>query len=173
MLLAGIEEGEFEDVKLSSFHFLQNGSGISLKIDEGGRIKQSWILLDNQSTVDVFQNRALLSNVRQVKGFMDIHCNAGVASTNWVGDLPGYGTVWYHQEGIANILSLAKVKEKYRVMFDSSGENAFVVHKEDGTTRVFQESERGLYYMDTAATGTLLVSTVDDNKSNYTTRDYS
>ena len=95
---------------MSSFHFLQNGSGISLKIDEGGRIKQSWILLDNQSTVDVFQNRALLSNVRQVKGFMDIHCNAGVASTNWVGDLPGYGMVWYHQEGIANILSLSKVK---------------------------------------------------------------
>jgi len=34
-----------------------------------------------------------------------------------VGDA-GYGTVWYHRLGIANILSLAKVKGEYQVRFD-------------------------------------------------------
>jgi hypothetical protein len=48
-----------------------------------------------------------------------------------------------------------------------------VVHKNDGTKRTFQQSERGLFYMDTARTGTLLVNTVAQNKAKYTTRDYS
>ena len=95
---------------------------------------------------------------------MDIHCNAGVTSTNMVGDLHGYGTVWYHPNGIANILSLSRVKEKYLVTYNSRDGNAFVVHKDDGTIRTFQQSERGLFYMDTGRTGTLLVNTVAQNK---------
>ncbi len=103
---------------------------------------------------------------------MDIHCNAGVTSTNMIGDQTGYGQVWYHPNGIANILSLARVKEKYRVTFDSNGENQFVVRKDDGTTRCFKQSRRGLYYLETGKTSTVLVNTVDDNKSRYTNRDY-
>ena len=38
---------------------------------------------------------------------MEIHCNAGVASTNLVGELAGYGTVWYPPVGIANILAVS------------------------------------------------------------------
>jgi hypothetical protein len=50
---------------------------------------------------------------------MDIHCNAGVTSTDLIDDLPRYGTVWYNSNGITNILSLTRVKEKHRVTFDS------------------------------------------------------
>ena len=76
---------------------------------------------------------------------MDIHCNAGVASTDMIGELHGYGTVWYHPDGIANILSLSRVKEQgYRVTYDSQGGNHFTVAKTDGSTRVFNESNRGL-----------------------------
>ena len=50
---------------------------------------------------------------------MKIHCNAGTATTRLVRNLPGYGEVWFHPEGIANILSLSNVKEKYRVTIDS------------------------------------------------------
>ncbi len=106
---------------------------------------------------------------------MDIHCNAGVTRTNMVGNLPGYGTVWYHPKGIANILSLARVKERgYHVTYDSCDGNQFTVHKPDGTTRVFRQSERGLFYMDGAggADGVTLVSTVEGNKSSYTNCDY-
>jgi hypothetical protein len=105
---------------------------------------------------------------------MDIHCNAGVTSTNLVGDLPGYGEVWFNPNGIANILSLSRVKQRgFRVTFDSENGNEFHVHKPNGTTRVFQQSNRGLYYMDTQATGITLINTVEGNKSNFTNRDYS
>ena len=111
---------------------------------------------------------------------MYIHCTARVTQTNLVGDLPGYGTVWFHPDKITNILSLSRVKTKYRITFDSDTTNEFIVHKPDGSTRNFKESSRGLYYHDTstdvagvAETGTALVTTVADNASNYTHADYS
>ena len=62
----------------------------------------------SHSTVDVFYNARLLQNIRKVNKTIDIHYNAGVGSTDMLGDLPGYGTVWYHPTGIANILSLSR-----------------------------------------------------------------
>ena len=165
LLMDGANHGEFDQGDNLGFQFQQG---------DGNRIPKSWILLDNQSTVDVFHNADLLTNIRQGDGYMDIHCNAGMTSTNLVGDLPGYGEVWYNPNGIANILSLCRVKERgFRVAYDSNTGNAFHVHKPDGTKRVFQQSKRGLYYMDTATTGITLVNTVEDNKSNFSNIDYS
>jgi hypothetical protein len=106
---------------------------------------------------------------------MDIHCNAGVTTTYLVVDLPGYGTVWYHPEVIANILSLARVKEKCSVTYNSVDGNSFVVTKPDGRTHRFQQSPSGLYYVD-ARTMTrphvTLVNTVAENKTQYSKSDY-
>ena len=78
--------------------------------------------------------------------------------------------VWYCKSGIANILSLSSVKKRYKVTFDSSVHNTFMVHKIDGTTRIFRKSDRGLYYMDTMDTKVLkspvLINTVTNNKTN-------
>lgn len=106
MLMAGIENGEFADD--DHFQFIQHGC--VLQQDDGYKfVPKTWILLDNQSTVDVFYNAELLQNIRQVGSSIQIHCNAGITTTNLKGDLPGYGTVWYHPKGIANILSLSRV----------------------------------------------------------------
>ena len=93
--------------------------------------------------------------------------------------LPEYGEVWYHPNGIANILSLAKVIKKYRVTFDSHDDNAFHVHKEDGTKRVIKQSKPGLYYCNMKDNNDnskkmepSLINTIADNKSKYTNRDY-
>jgi hypothetical protein len=83
------------------------------------------------------QNPKLLTNIQQVATSMHIHCNAGVVMMNWMGDLHGYGPVWFHRNGIANILSLARVKEKYRVTYDSVNGNEFQVQQDDGMYRVF------------------------------------
>ena len=55
---------------------------------------------------------------------MKIHGTAGSSATNMVGNLPGYGTVWYHESGIAYILSLANVMKNHSVEFNAeSGKN--------------------------------------------------
>ena len=41
-------------------------------------VSTNWILLDNQSTVDVFQNRRILTNIRDSGKTMKIHCIAGI-----------------------------------------------------------------------------------------------
>jgi hypothetical protein len=51
-----------------------------------------------------FCNDALLQNIRESPTSMKMHCNADSRTTKLVGDLPGYGTVWYDPKGIANIL---------------------------------------------------------------------
>ena len=144
----------------------------------------NWILLDNQSTVDVFQNRKFLTNIRDSGKTMKIHCNAGTATTRLVGNLPGYGEVWFHPEGIANILSLSRVKEKYWVTFNSKNGNKFLVHKGDGSTRIFSESKQGLYYYAVSSDkktdvkykytkNETVFNTVEENKKNYSKCDVS
>lgn len=128
-----------------NFQFLNAADGgVTCQIGHDGKLPKTWILLDNQSTVDVFCNGELLTDIRESTESMEIHCNAGIASTNLIGDLDGYGPVWYHPNGIANILSLSRVKEHgYHVTYDSNGGNTFTVFKTDGSSRIFNESERG------------------------------
>jgi hypothetical protein len=143
--------------------------------NEEQMLPKSWILLDNQSTVDVFCNRRLLTNVRETnKVIMNIWCNAGVTRTNMVNELNGYGTMWYNPKEIANILSLSQDEKKHRVTYDSAALKAFVVQKCDGSERRLEQAKSGLFYMDTEQTsGTVLVNTVEDeNKSEYTECDY-
>jgi hypothetical protein len=112
------------------------------------RLPQNWILLDNQSTVNVFSNRSLLRSIRVTDREMVIRCNAGVARTRMIGDLPGFaGEVWYNPDGIAHILSLSDVKRHYRVTFDSNASGSFTVHKTNGEVREFIESPSRLYYL--------------------------
>jgi len=113
MLMAGVASGEFD--QCDGFHFLNN---------HHEQVPSTWLLLDNQSTFDVYNNASVLKNIRKSTNTMNIHCNAGIVSTSLVGDLPGYSTVWYHPKGIANILSLSRIIEKgYHVTFDSKDED--------------------------------------------------
>jgi hypothetical protein len=140
-------------------------------------IPSTWILLNNQSTIDVFIKAKLLKNIRAAKTWMTIHCTAGTVQTNLVGDLPGYGTVWYHPTGIANKLSLAKIcAAGYHVTYNSNNGNEFVVRKSSRTICTFKQFPKGLFYLDTRAVHkdeSLFVTTVANNQYKYTSRDYS
>jgi len=117
-------------------------------------------------------NKKLLKNVCDAKKPLSLHCNAGMATVNKVGDLAGYGTVWYFEEGIANILSLNNVKKKYRVTYDSTASDCFEVHRADGTKHIFKPSKKGLLYS-SVNNNIFLVTTIEDKINKYSIREYS
>jgi len=84
---------EDDDDEYKGFAFLHNDVVCSTQ-DKAG-IPKTWILLDSQSTVDVFSNPHLLTNIRTSKTTLTLHCNAGKAIVQQKGDLKGYGTIWY------------------------------------------------------------------------------
>ena len=139
-------------------------------------IKDTWMLLDSQSTVDVFSNSDLLTKIHKTNTILRIRCNAGMKTTEYKGYLSGYGWVWYYPDGIANILSLSRVKDRFRVTFDSATDNCFRVHKDNGKILKFREATRRLYYFDTEdrdVEETMLITTVDNNKSRLSAHDFS
>jgi len=60
--------------------------------------------------------------------------------------LKGYCTIWYHLEGIAKILSLSNVQNKYKVMYDNTLNQGFVVRMADGNTRVLGPSKNKIFF---------------------------
>ena len=82
------EDGMFSDDDYEGFAFMQEeANDVNCNMNGKARIPDSWILLDSQSTVDVFMNKKLLKNVHDTKKPLSLHCNAGVATVNKVGDL--------------------------------------------------------------------------------------
>ena len=130
----------------------------------GSGINPNWILLDSQSTCDVFSNPRLLRYIQRVPHHITIHSQAGQSRTNLVGYRPDHRWVWYQSGGIGNIYSMKLMTKRHRVTFDSEGEgasaNAFVVHKPSGPVR-FGTSDFGLYFnvADVAPSGTTLAGT--------------
>ena len=148
------------DDDYEGFAFLQNDVMCSLQ-DKAG-IPASLILLDSQSKVDVFSNKKLLTNIRDLKGTLTLYCNTGKAIITQKGGLKGYGSVWYYPQGI---LSLRNVEKKHNVTYDSSLKTGLVVHKADGNTHVFMPSKKCLYFSDVKNnTAHVMINTVDSIK---------
>ena len=75
--------------------------------------------------VDLIANPRIFLNIRKVQSeeAIRMHCNSEVKIVDRVGDLPGYGTIWYEPTEITNILSMSRATKKFRVIFDTEGRN--------------------------------------------------
>ena len=149
-------------------------------------IPNHYVLLDSDSTVSIFCNPALLTDIHDVEEPLYLETNGGgYQVSTQMGTVKDIGPVWYNPNSIANILSLAQVRLVRRVTMDTDDLPAFHVHKLDGTgTTVFAEHESGLYLFDASKNATSTVAnhsnapiiaysylqTVADNKSKFTAR---
>ena len=135
---------------------------------------KDWVLLDSQSTVDLFCNPALVQDITKGDEKLILATNAGNLLTNTTAIVPGYGKVWYKEEAMTNVFSLANMEKRYRITYDSKKESAFIVHTENGPLK-FTKGPENLYYYKpkhlTQQTNTSMVMTVDENKSFFTDRE--
>ena len=98
-------------------------------------IKDTWILMDNQSTINIFLNLNLLTNIQKGNVKMKVRSTGGGSTTRLHGDFSNYGKVWFSKKGMANILSFNNIVRKFRVLYDSTKEDAFVVHTDNRKIR--------------------------------------
>ena len=142
-------------------------------------IDPRWILLDSQSTISVFNNPAMLTNIRKSDHTLRALTNGGFQDSNMIGDFPNLGIVWYNPKSIANILSLADVRKVCRVTLDTSAEPVLHVHRLDGSVMSFVEHASGLYVFESptdkaftskSVNAYTLVSTVAEQKKLFSRR---
>ena len=144
-------------------------------LTQHGKLNKDWILLDSQSTVSIFSSKHLVKNIRPCEEGQSVrcYCNGGYQDTDEMATILGFGDVYYNPDSIANILSLAQVAKLYPITFDSNEEDAFLVHKNDGSVLKFIKSKKGLYYYDVRNAKrkeTLLLNSVDDNETLFSKR---
>ena len=111
-------------------------------------VPENWVLLNSQSTVSVFRKKSLLSNIREGAKRLRLIMNGGEQISTLVGDLRNFGTVWYNQTSLANMLSMADVRKRCRITMDLEQEATILVHRPDGSIMKFVEFKSGLYYYD-------------------------
>jgi hypothetical protein len=123
--------------------FKQAGSSIKLDLKEV-------ILLDSQSTMDIFCNTALVRKISKSRYNMRLKINVGTMVVTRKAMLEGYNkTVWFSTRAITNIIALRNLIDQYHVKYDSD-DLMFVVHRESESkpNMKFKMHKSGLHYYD-------------------------
>ena len=116
-------------------------------VDTSPKDLRRLLLLDNQSTCNIFCNKALVTKVWKSKSSITVQGNGGSITTNTKAFAKNYGEVWFGTRAITNILSLKNVKNKYRVTYDSETEDVFTVHMNKGRVMQFKMHKDGLHIL--------------------------
>ena len=120
--------------------------------------------------VNVFSNIFLLTSICQARQTLRLSCKNVPVSITMARYIKGYGTIWFHSEDIATILSLSRFKKLYHITYDISKGNYFLIHKDNGGTRLFVESPQVLYWINTQysdGAGRMTLLNIDDKYSSH------
>ena len=116
----------------------------------GVKIPDSWLLLDSEATENVIKSKRMVVNIRKAKHGCRIYSSTGSKGGNNMATMGGVGRVVFDQDGPANVLSLAKMGNMYRITFDIWEGNTITVHKTNRSETKVGQHPCGLYYHDTA-----------------------
>jgi len=138
------------------------------------------VLIDTGSNCSMFNNHAMLQNIRESKDTLHAKSNGGELTSKHVGDLPGFFPVWFNPKSMLNILSLAEVQQRYRTTMDSADSNSIVVHTNKKKSLKFSAVGTGLYLLQNGVNSnrtktindvvTHYMNQISNNKNNFTNR---
>jgi hypothetical protein len=102
------------------------------------------VLLDSQSTVHLFSDPTHVKNIHPAAHPIRVHCNKGALDTTHVADF-GHTPVFFDPRGIANVLSLYQLRQKFKVTYNSTDRGGvFKVFTQAGLVE-FKPTEKGLH----------------------------
>ena len=133
------------------------------------------ILLDNESTMDLFCNKDLVTEIAKTTGKMTVEGNGGKMQVRHKATVPGYARrVWFDKKAITNIISLSNLRAQYRITYDSDASSSFTVHREavNLPNMEFKMHPSGLHYYDPAefSEAKIFVNTVSGKMEGYSKR---
>ena len=124
------------------------------KIQSAKERNKCRIILDSVASINIFYNKNIIENVQYIDNphevttgvCMKMEYNQVGMLTSLLRHLPllidGY---YYHDDVVANLVSIGKIYEEFRIVFDSGIHDAFYMFNDDGTYIVFNKTRNKLY----------------------------
>jgi hypothetical protein len=125
-----------------------DASSVIILAQQGGRgaSDPNYLLLDSQSTINLFSNPNHVDNVRPATQPIKVHCNKGVMPTDNIADF-GHNVVYVNPDGIANVLSLYLLGQRHHITYDSKDRGGvYKVHTSRGVLE-FTPTPSGLHVL--------------------------
>ncbi len=128
-------------------------------------LRKNDILLDNQAGLSCFKDFDLLENVREADVSCEFNGIGGKILCTQIGEYQPFGSVYFHPKCIANILSWSQIKK------DNCENISFHYDNEDGSFTVNLGRESFLFNEVSSGLHALVLTSVADNKKNFTQRE--
>jgi hypothetical protein len=130
------------------------------------------ILLDSQSTMDLFYNKAMATSIYARTEPRMLQSNAGQMLISHKAVVSGLKQdVWFNADALSNIVALSTLSQQYRITCDSAQGLCFIVHQQEANgmpNMVFHMHSSGLHYYDPSATSNFtFLTTVEGNKDGF------
>jgi hypothetical protein len=126
-----------------------DASSVIILAQQGGRgaIDPNYLLLDSQSTINLFSNPNHVDNVRPATQPIKVHCNKGVMPTDNIADF-GHNVVYINPNRTAYVLSLYLLGQRHHITYNSKDNGGvFKVHTSKGVLE-FTLTPSGLHVLD-------------------------
>ncbi|KAG7367391.1 hypothetical protein IV203_030062 [Nitzschia inconspicua] len=114
------------------------------KIDPDMRQLKDLMLLDSQAPGHIFGNKKYLDDIRSSG---DQTLTVSTLKEKTFPSPDNLGTAWYSDEVKTNIFSLAELSKRFRITYDSSKEDAIIVHHPKKKIK-FVKNHMNLYVYD-------------------------
>ena len=85
------------------------------------------VLLNSESSHSIFCNPKFVRNIRKASHALTLYTNGGNIVIDKIATLPWWGTVWFNDKAITNVISFCEATQRKKVTFDNKL-NTFKLH---------------------------------------------